>query len=254
MNITAERINLLAKVMHASTYLEVGVSKGDTFFDINLSHKSAVDPSFQFDLASVDNKEGIFFFAMTSDIYFEDIDYICRNIYKQDILFDIVYIDGLHTFEQSYRDFTNSLSHANDNTLWIFDDTVPCDPWSAIPDVAKSFKYRAMANSKINPWHGDVFKTIFAIHDYYPDFSYVTVIDHGNPQTVVWRTKWNSQRRRLSKNFTEINSISYFDMLDNIGMLNPILNSEIIDCIGSCFVNSRKCKDDILKYIVHPFF
>ena len=38
---------------------------------------------------------------------------------------DLVYLDGLHTFEQTYRDLCNTLMHAHPATVILVDDTVP---------------------------------------------------------------------------------------------------------------------------------
>jgi hypothetical protein len=43
-----ERLNALAKITSASTYLEIGVAKGATFTRVTVPYKVGVDPKFQF--------------------------------------------------------------------------------------------------------------------------------------------------------------------------------------------------------------
>ncbi|SBV98724.1 hypothetical protein KL86DPRO_11437 [uncultured delta proteobacterium] len=50
LNITALRINSLSKLYgQASMYLEIGVQKGSTFFNVDMENKFAVDPNFLFE-------------------------------------------------------------------------------------------------------------------------------------------------------------------------------------------------------------
>jgi hypothetical protein len=44
------RINRLAKLIDAQSYLEIGVASGETFFRVDCPRKVAVDPRFQFDV------------------------------------------------------------------------------------------------------------------------------------------------------------------------------------------------------------
>lgn len=125
---SARRINKLAAEVHARTYLEVGVQKGKTFFDVAIPQRIAVDPRFLFD-AQEFVKEGLSFQETTSDDYFSHLPSAEK--------FDIIFLDGLHTFEQTYRDLCNSLLHVHDRTLIMIDDTKPTDVFSALPCESK---------------------------------------------------------------------------------------------------------------------
>ena len=94
VNRTARRINKLAETLKAQNYLEIGVFKGHTFFPVTIPKKTAVDPLFRFELPIDSDCQ---FFQQTSDTFYAQL--------APQILFDFVYIDGLHTFEQTYRDF-----------------------------------------------------------------------------------------------------------------------------------------------------
>jgi len=200
------RISYLSGLNNATKYLEIGVSKGTTFFPVDIRFKIAVDPCFRFD-PSEHKQEGTHFFPIPSDEFFQKLDDNApdvQNIFvPKPFAFDIIFIDGLHTFEQSYRDFENSLRYAHDKTLWLIDDTVPSDAYSAIPDMEMAYYKRSQAGGGSfwhgdiykSPWHGDVYKTIFAIHDYHPECSYCTRIGE-NTETTVWRTDANDRHPR----------------------------------------------------------
>lgn len=79
-------------------YLEVGVSRGATFHAVEAAQKVAVDPSFRFDIeAAAAEHPGATYFALTSDAYFGDVAGTGTR-------FDVIYLDGMHTVEQTLRD------------------------------------------------------------------------------------------------------------------------------------------------------
>jgi hypothetical protein len=204
------RIKQIARNVGARSYLEIGVNAGRTFNALEFERKVAVDPKFQFDVTHYE-RAGVEFHAMPSDQYFT------RHGTSQ--RFDIVFIDGLHTFQQSLRDFCNSLSCAHDRTVWLIDDVFPVDVFSAWPNMAEAIRFRKRGGGQGGAWHGDVFKLVFAIHDYFPMFSYVTLTGRGNPQAVVWR----APRVDFSPIFPSIESIErlgYFDLLKRQETLN----------------------------------
>jgi hypothetical protein len=208
-NWSARRINHLAQALGARCYLEIGVNKGTTFHSVAVRERIAVDPRFLFEYRDFANAN-THFHEVTSDEYFRRIESTAR--------FDICFLDGLHTFEQTLRDFCNTLSYAHDRTVWLIDDTKPYDVYSALRDAPRAFRYRHAAGDTGYAWHGDVFKIVFFLHDFFPLMNYRTISSGGNLQTLVWR----SQRgwRKPCYNDTEaISRMNYFDMLDRIEIL-----------------------------------
>ena len=172
------RINaLLAGLPSRSDYLEIGVFTGFTLQDVRAPHRVGVDPDPRFDVT--DLPRGIEFHTLESDAYFAALDPAAR--------FDVAFIDGLHTYEQTYRDLINALAHVRDGVI-LLDDTVPDDELTAIPDQAESLAVRAAAGITGLRWHGDVWKVVVAISRLHPELSYRTITNRGNGQTVVWRT------------------------------------------------------------------
>jgi len=222
---TLGRIAFLADANGGHRYLEIGVCTGSTFFRVNMPFKVAVDPCFLFKPEEYQT-DGAYYLPTTSDVFFQklrDENSDCAPLFtacKGKPVFDIIFIDGLHTHEQSLRDFKNSLEFAHDGTLWLLDDTVPCDAYSAIPNFKVSLYKRKRAGLLGTPWHGDVFKTIFAIHDEYPEFSYCTLLS-GNPQTVVWKAA-KSERGKIFPHPDDLENSTYETLLRHVALLMPV--------------------------------
>jgi len=160
-------------------YLEIGVERGFTFESVILKDKTAVDPRMLF--SKLIKSSRIKLFEVYSDEYF--------RIKNQDNLtFDLVYLDGLHTFEQTYLDLLNSFKCLNHNSVVVIDDTVPCDIFSSYPNQKQAFELREAAGFENDgSWHGDTFKVVclLAYLDL-PNLNYRTLVDLQNPKTVVW--------------------------------------------------------------------
>ena len=175
---SAARINRLASIRSATRYLEIGVAGGKTFLEVDIGTKHAVDPQFRFD-TDPHETETVRFFPVTSDAYF-------TGEAPAGLRFDIIFLDGLHTFEQTLRDFCATMPHSHQDTVWIIDDVFPSDIFSALPSQEEANALRKVHGQSGRSWNGDVYKCIFAIHDFFPNFSFRTFEPgHGRPQTVV---------------------------------------------------------------------
>ena len=119
-------IQFLINKYDYSTYLEIGCDKDQSFSKIKISHKVGVDPISGGTIRK------------TSDEFFKS------NKQK----FDIIFIDGLHHYEQVIVDINNALSVLNDNGHILVHDCLPRTiAHQAIP------RYRGS-------WNGDVWKSI----------------------------------------------------------------------------------------------
>jgi hypothetical protein len=173
------RINRLLSAFPAgSGYLEIGVLRGFTFENVEAATRCGVEPRPRFDTTRL--PPGASIYIGTSDDFFSTLDGTRQ--------FDLVFLDGLHTFRQTYRDLINALRVCPSGLLLI-DDVVPADSASAIPDRDEAIEERKRRQiAGPNMWHGDVFKVVVAVSRYHASqLNWCTIIDKGNPQTIVWR-------------------------------------------------------------------
>ena len=172
---TLKRLNLLIKRLGVTRYLEIGLGNGGTFDGVRAKVKVGVDPHPW--NAEVRHLEGVE--ICTSDDYF-------HKHWRDGIKFDLILLDGLHTAEQTYRDFNNSLRFAHERTVWLIDDVVPNDVYSANPDSVEAIKQRkAATGSDDSSWHGDVYKVIWMIRTFHPNMTLRTFYPK-QPQALVY--------------------------------------------------------------------
>lgn len=102
----SEIINDIIRQIHAQTYLEIGISCGSNFAAIHCNQKVGVDP---------DSNARAATFHLTSD------DFFALNCDT----FDVIFIDGLHHWEQVRRDMENALSCLSHHGVIVCHDMNP---------------------------------------------------------------------------------------------------------------------------------
>lgn len=227
---SARRLNKLASALKVGRYLEIGVETGITFHQVDCQLKTGVDPKFLFDLARSEelNRHGICeYHEVASDVFFSGRD-------RGGERYDLIFIDGLHHFDQVMRDFIHSTAHAHPRTVFLIDDTLPCDVFSAMRDQQQALELRSRYSLGFqgNAWHGDVYLFVLLLPVYFPGYRFRTIVGSGsNPQTVVWfdpghmevgewmqaRSLWAAQN---------LSMCGYIWLLDNIDMLQPVGEEE----------------------------
>lgn len=250
---SGELVNSLISLVKAKTYLKIGVFQGRTFFNVEIENKTAVDPNFRFNYKEkIKDKE--FYFNMTSDDYFYEMPNLLKTTYKEQIKFDIIYLDGLHLFSQTYKDFLNTFKYTSQKTLWIFDDTIPSDPYSAIPNQSLCYEYRSAAGLKSTAWHGDIYKILFALNDFHKNFSYITLFDIGNPKTIVWKTEFFTPRKSFTQNIDQIENLNYFDLIENGYIVNPASEKEIPKFLFSNIEPNINRSKSLIKLLIKKIY
>lgn len=142
-------------------YLEIGVENGYTFNNVHFLNKVGVDPLPHFESEDLVLK--------TSDDYFlqnESID--------EGKKFDIVFIDGLHQYDQVVKDINNSIRFLNENGKILLDDIIPLNYDEQLKVPVKHEIKNGILKTLI-PWTGDVWKTLYHILILYSehiDFQY----------------------------------------------------------------------------------
>jgi Methyltransferase domain len=171
------RLNALGRLNGATRYLEVGVHKAKTLRNVQIELKTAVDPVFAFERSEL-SKHNVEYHEVTSDDFFAQASPALQP-------FDVVYLDGLHVYEQTLRDLTNALRFSHERTLVLIDDTLPVSFLAAERDQSRVRFAREFVPHEDKQWMGDVFKIIPFLHDYMPDLDWLTFPGHG--QTVVFK-------------------------------------------------------------------
>ncbi len=195
------RLRAVAGLIGAQSYLEIGVHLGLTFHALDLPRMDGVDPDFLFDLAD-HARDGRRYFPVTSDAFFAGP--------PVGGPYDLIFLDGLHVFTQTFRDFCASQAVAHAGTVWLIDDTGPNDIFSAIPDQDRAIELREAHGLTSRAWNGDVFKTVFALHDFFPSFDYRTIVGPGGrPQTLVIRRP----RGGFAPRWNDLEAVSRLDYL-----------------------------------------
>ena len=196
---TLRRLNYLIRHLRLNSYLEVGLGNGGTFDGVKAAYKVGVDPHPW--NPEVRNLSGVH--LLTSDEYFSrHWDGACK--------FDLILLDGLHTAEQTYRDFVNSLHYAHARTVWLIDDVVPSDVFSANPDSAEAISQRkAATGSDDHSWHGDVYKVVWMIRAYHNNMRLRTFWPQ-QPQSLIY-FEASAQNPASKKNLSEIARLTYDD-------------------------------------------
>jgi hypothetical protein len=161
-------ISLINKEKNDISYLEIGCNENNTFDSLPLLNKIGVDPI----------KGGNI--RMTSD------DFFSSNFSK----FDLIFIDGFHSYHQVKKDLINSCKCLNESGIILMHDFLPSNWKSAISNQ----------EVQLHPlWNGDCYKLSFELLDAGIEFK-ILRIDHG----IL-----------LIDNESSVNKISLMDMESN---------------------------------------
>lgn len=126
-----EMINSIIAARGYQSYLEIGLGNGRNFQNINVKHKTGVDPK----LPSRNLSSGQWLRA-SSDGFFEGNDQI----------YDFIFVDGLHHYDQALRDILNSLQILSpEGTIMVHDCNPPSQEAQQVPRTTRL-------------WTGDVWK------------------------------------------------------------------------------------------------
>ena len=186
------RTEIIQKIIDKKNYkdyLEIGCDNDENFSKIKVENKIGVDPL----------KGGTL--RMTSDDFFE----------KNKKNFDIVFLDGLHTYEQTIKDIDNSLKFLKKDGVILIHDCLPKKIWNQI--VPRIYGH----------WNGDVWKAIVHSRTYEFADTFTCKVDHG--LGVIFKRK-NSDRLELEKkNFKNLKFADYFN--NHNKFMNPISHEEL---------------------------
>ena len=167
-------INKIIEKKKYSTYLEIGCFEDKTFNKINIDKKVGVDP----------NSGGNV--RLTSDNFFK----------INNDTFDIIFIDGLHTYKQVKKDIANSLNVLNKNGTLLLHDCLPK-------------KVRDQASPRAHDhWNGDVWKALVECRTLNDIDTYTCFADEGIG--VIFKRPNQNILKLNFKNFKKIKFKDYY--------------------------------------------
>jgi hypothetical protein len=137
-NANYNRLSLINKSLNnfdqkKCKYLEIGLGDCNNYNSVSLDikNKYGVDPAFY----SVNNIHGV-----KSDEFFNN----------NNVTFDVIFIDGLHHYDQVLKDLKNSLNSINKNGIILIHDMIPLNKIS-----------QEIPRKKQKIWTGDVWKLCY---------------------------------------------------------------------------------------------
>ena len=219
---TVRRLNYLIAHLGLTKYLEIGLGNGGTFDNVNAPYKVGVDPH-PWNPAVI-NLEGVH--ILTSDEYFS-------RHWNAGTKFDLILLDGLHTAEQTYRDFVNSLHYAHSTTIWLIDDVMPSDVFSTIPNPSEAIRQRKAAiGGSDTAWHGDVYKALWMIKTFHNNMTMRTFWKR-QPQALVYYS--DPEKTSVSSaTLNEIANLTYNDTVSRRAEYNVGDDHEILkECVDA---------------------
>ena len=166
-------IQYLNSVYKFKSYLEIGCDDNQLFSKIDIPKKIGVDP------VSGGN------YKAKSD------DFFSQNSEK----FDLIFIDGLHEYNQVKKDILNSLKFLNDKGFILVHDCLP-----------RSLSAQAVPRYR-NVWNGDVWKAIVEFRTY-PNLEIFTCLaDEG---ISIIQHKKNTEPLKLKKDILDLKFKDYY--------------------------------------------
>ena len=143
-----KRYEILQEIINLrkyKSYLEIGCDQNQSFSNIKIEKRVGVDP-----VEGGTHK-------MTSDDFF----------LSNNETFDLIFIDGLHEYDQVMKDIKNSLKFLNTNGVILLHDCLPRTIWNQITPRINS------------DWNGDVWKSIVHCRTMDNIDTYTFVADRG---------------------------------------------------------------------------
>ena len=180
-------INKIIIKRNYTSYLEIGCFKDETFNQINIKKKIGVDPVSGGNL------------RMTSDQFFID------NKEK----FDLIFIDGLHVYEQVIKDIFNSIKVLKENGIILVHDCLPRKLWYQTPTRMSE------------TWNGDVWKAIVECRTLENIDTYTCLADEG-----IGVIKVQKNNNLLNINLSNFKNLKYKEYYTNRESLMNIISVE----------------------------
>ena len=187
-------INNIIKIKKYKNYLEIGCFENENFDKIYIESKTGVDP-----VSGGTVRD-------TSDNFF----------LKNQIFYDIIFIDGLHIYNQVRKDIANSLKFLKPNGIIILHDCLPLKIRDQM--VPRSHEH----------WNGDTWKALVEVRTFEKLDAYTILADNG--LGVVFKRKNRNILNLFNTNFKKLKFKDYYDNFNKF--MNPIEYDQFIKLLN----------------------
>lgn len=205
-----EVLDRIHRDLRPGTYVEIGVETGRSLVLAQPGTTSiGIDPQPQLAHA-VPPSTSVFF--ETSDAFFAQYD-LFEELGGRPV--DLAFLDGMHHFEFTLRDFVNVERYCAPDSTCLLHDCYPLDERTAANPRASTF------------WSGDTWKIIPCLKKYRPDLRIHTVATGPTGLTIVRGLDPESTvlRDRLEQISAEFAALPYSYLHDDkAGKLNLVAN------------------------------
>ena len=213
-------INAIAPTTRPFRYLEIGLRGGATYWAVEAHTKVGVDPAFLGRRlaahAAVTKaklrlgiRRGPFVLKETSDQFFDS-----AERFRSRTRFDCVLVDGLHTYQQAYRDVCNATKRLAPGGVVIMHDCNPLSRTAGLSQRSDAIEQRDYTNV----WNGDVWKAVVRLRTRADLCVQVLDCDHG-----LGIVRHGEPDSRLDLDQATIEDMSYDDLAaDRTGLLNLV--------------------------------
>lgn len=224
------RVELIQRAvnrLHAVRYLEIGVADGACFCAVRVAEKVGVDPiAPEPAVARALSEPGVSYHAMTSDEFFARAApaALAGGV-------DVVFIDGLHTDGQAYRDCVNALRYLSPGGVIFMHDNLPVSAAEACPAPTYAEAERLNGPGWNGLWTGDGWKAIVRVRALHRD-ARACVLDCDHGVGVVWAAPGG---REVALSSGEIDALGYRDLVaDSQRLLGVRAPVHLDDILAQC--------------------
>jgi hypothetical protein len=162
------------------TYLEIGVASGNTYTDVKARRRVGVDPA----PGEFVIPDGATLHRMPSREYF------LGGEVDREGPFDVVFVDGLHLWEEALEDTLAAFEHLAAGGFVIVDDTYPSGRWEGerAADYFQAVDNARSQGVEISSWMGDVWRAAFLLARAAPGgLEWATIpVTKNRYHTVFW--------------------------------------------------------------------
>jgi tetratricopeptide (TPR) repeat protein len=210
--------------LNGRTYLEIGIDTAESFMNIRAPRKFGIDPVPTFNLIndmlstldisrlrySCSVETGITDLALqahtrhrvanlepgeTSELFYETSDMFFEKhataLFSRDPI-NVAFVDGLHTWEQTYQDVLNCLNYLSDNGVILMHDCNPPTAAAAHPAASWEAAGKMGLPGWEGLWCGDVWKAVVQLRAARKDLNIfvldcdfgIGVVSRGKPEAV----------------------------------------------------------------------